>query len=124
MDFKAAREAKNLTLKQASELAGYSVPTINALELEGRGSDRLKEKLAEVYGGSDSMVLREAAPESEIVLWRRRAKTAEAELARLRAGLRTLLEPGSSSAKTNALAIELGNAVVDAHDTEHKPARG
>lgn len=50
MNFKEAREKRGLTLKQVAELSDYSVATINALELEGRGSDRLREKLLEVYG--------------------------------------------------------------------------
>ena len=70
MDFKAAREARNLTLKQVSELAEYSIPTINALELEGRGSDRLRAKLAEIYGGpqsqSQTQALRETPAEYKV----------------------------------------------------------
>jgi transcriptional regulator with XRE-family HTH domain len=95
MDFKAAREARKLTLKQVSELAGYSVPTINALELEGRGSDRLKEKLREIYNLNDElsqgMVLREESQVSETEIWKRRAKAAEKELSELKDRLRGLL---------------------------------
>ena len=107
MLFKAARERMNLTLKQASERAGYSIPTINALELEGRGSDRLKFKLAQVYGivPKDAVVIDARQPmtlqdaeaikaveEKEIEIWKRRAKTAEQELHELKSKLRELLK--------------------------------
>ena len=49
IDFKSAREKANLTLEEAASLAGYGVSTINALELENRGSSRLREKLIDVY---------------------------------------------------------------------------
>jgi transcriptional regulator with XRE-family HTH domain len=104
MDFKAARETRELTLKQVSEIAGYSIATINALELEGRGSDRLKEKLQEIYQLRDSggMVLCETAQETELEIWRRRAKTAEKKLSDLRDVLREALanSAGGSSASS------------------------
>jgi transcriptional regulator with XRE-family HTH domain len=89
MDFKAAREASDLTLKQASELSGYSIPTINALELEGRGSDRLRNKLFEIYHLKED----KAPIESELEVWRSRALLAERELAELRAAMQGLAVP-------------------------------
>ena len=100
MDFKAAREQRELTLNQVSTLAGYSIPTINALELEGRGSDRLREKLQQIYKLNDvenPYALREAAPESDLEIWRRRAKKAESELAELRRKLRGLVNSDVSA---------------------------
>ena len=100
MDFKAAREGRELTLKQVSELAGYSIPTINALELEGRGSDRLKEKLQQIYelrdqGNRLPDMLHDRPSESELEIWRRRAKTAEAELTHIKKILRELAATNS-----------------------------
>src|ERR1700679_2466306 len=68
MDFKAARTAAGLSLQQAAQLSGYGVATINGLEKHGEGSDRLKEKLREIYRGESARqesagayVLRDAA---------------------------------------------------------------
>ena len=63
MNFKASREALGLTLKEVSVIAGYSIPTINALELEGRGSERLREKLQYVYS-----LKKDYTPDSEMAL--------------------------------------------------------
>jgi DNA-binding XRE family transcriptional regulator len=59
--FQALRKAAGLTLKEAEAMAGYSVATISALENDNRGSDRLKQKLLEIYGQSTGE-LREPAP--------------------------------------------------------------
>ena len=50
MNFKKARKDLKLSLKQAAALSGYGIGTISDLEREGVGSDRLKEKLLEIYG--------------------------------------------------------------------------
>jgi transcriptional regulator with XRE-family HTH domain len=112
MDFKAARERRELTLKQVSTLAGYSIPTINALELEGRGSDRLREKLKQIYDLKDSggdFALRETVAESELEIWKRRAKAAEGELAQLKATLRRL----GSNSKLDGIVEDHAEAVAD-----------
>lgn len=119
MDFKAAREQRELTLKQVSTLAGYSIPTINALELEGRGSDRLKEKLQQIYqlkdsGDGSSLELHDSRPESDLELWRRRAKAAEAELVELKNGLRALLNSSrASSAGTGERRVPVPRALEE-----------
>ena len=123
-DYKQRRIDLKLNLDDVSELSGFAVGTISDLENHDRGGKRLREKLDEIYGNISGFELRDKSSESEVLLWRRRAKTAEAELAKLRAGLRALLEEVTSSAKIDRLAHELGNAVVDTHDTEHKPSRG
>ena len=93
MNFKAERESRDWTLEKVAELSGYKVATINGLELHGEGSDRLKQKLAEVYGKQNpNASLRDAAPESELEIWKRRAKKAEAELHELKTKMRALLE--------------------------------
>lgn len=102
MDFKAIREERDLTLKDVSELAGYSISTISDFERTGEGSQRLKEKLLQIYNlkkgfePRGGMVLHEAAGESELDIWKRRAKTAERDLAELRKVLRALSDPVSS----------------------------
>ena len=113
MDWKAARDAKKLTLKEASILSGYKIPTINALELESRGSERLKSKLREIYGiinwgGAD----RPAAPDlqtglidphQENCLWcsaaEERAVAAEKSLEDLWRGLDDLLKQSRINSK-------------------------
>jgi len=104
MDFKAGRQQMGLTLKKAAELSGYGIGTISDLEREGVGSDRLKEKLAEIYGlkeaaaarqypnlGTKHPEIKEVPDRSDVEIWRDRANRAEQELADLRAGLRALL---------------------------------
>lgn len=66
------RKAAGLTLKQAAELSGYTVGAINGEELHGNGSDRLRAKLTEIYGGqqqqqaSAPMALRETPAEYKV----------------------------------------------------------
>jgi transcriptional regulator with XRE-family HTH domain len=98
MNFKAMREQAGLTLEELAEKSGYSVSTINGLELNGEGSDRLKDKLREILAprGADT-ALRETPPERESELWKRRAKDAESKLAQIRDDLRELLDKTSSA---------------------------
>lgn len=115
MDFKAARESRDLTLKQVSELAGYSIPTINALELEGRGSDRLKEKLLSVYGlkqrfDAQPESMHDASGPSDLEVWRGRAKRAEKELAELKSGLRALLAKPSLGVSAEDVVADILDA--------------
>lgn len=70
MDFKAAREASGLTLREVAELVPYKIPTINKLELTGKGSRRLKDCLRTIYTGkkniepaSQSLILHDAPPD-------------------------------------------------------------
>jgi transcriptional regulator with XRE-family HTH domain len=94
-----------MTLKQVADVSGYSIPTINALELEGRGSERLVEKLTAIYGNRldvDFAKLQELPPESEAELWKRRAKNAEKELHELKQKLGAMLSPASSTVNLEA----------------------
>jgi transcriptional regulator with XRE-family HTH domain len=50
INFKEARESRGLTLREAADLSGYSIATINGLELSDDGSVRLRERLLEIYG--------------------------------------------------------------------------
>lgn len=116
MNFKALREQAGLTLEELAEKSGYSVSTINGLELNGEGSDRLKDKLREILSPDRAGILREIPPESDSELWKRRAKDAESKLAQIRNDLRDILDksspapvnsPGEKSARQAAhLAAE------------------
>ena len=115
------RKAAGLTLKQAAELSGYTVGAINGEELHGNGSDRLREKLTEVYrfrnspdgpsavreGEGDFGALREQRDH-----WMREAKATAKELAALRATLRRLSEPKVPG--TSLTPREAGARVIQA----------
>jgi hypothetical protein len=124
MDFKKAREDKGLTVQQVSQLAGYAIGTISDLENKGLGSDRLREKLKGIYGIGGSSSLREEGTSYQVDLevWRRRAKSAEAELAHIKNVLRGLVNPallGVSSERPSGeevLAAEEGERI----DREHR----
>lgn len=79
-----------LTLAEAAARSGYSQATINGLEKHGTGSQRLKDRLDEVYGGSK-------VAETVGIDWRERALTAETELRTIRARLLELGEQGLKS---------------------------
>lgn len=106
MDWKAARKKMKLTLKQVADVSGYSIATINALELEGRGSDRLVEKLMLIYGNRLDVdmeevhadaALREVQPDYRLQMeeWKAKAMAAEKELAKLRGRLQSILGPAA-----------------------------
>lgn len=46
------REKSGLTLAQLAAISGYSVATINGLELKNQGSDRLRGKLLSIFSDS------------------------------------------------------------------------
>jgi hypothetical protein len=83
------RTDANLTLLQTAEKTGYSVATINGLELHGSGSDRLKIALAEAYGVRSQLEAEETQPG---VNWRDRAIKAEGELRAIKRQLLNLAE--------------------------------
>ena len=80
------REGAGLTLGQLAELSGYSVATINGLELHGAGSGRLKDKLASVL-----LSHAEEGTPVEVKHWRDRAMAAEQKVAMLKSGMEGLL---------------------------------
>jgi transcriptional regulator with XRE-family HTH domain len=43
------REKSGLTLAQLATISGYSIATINGLELKNQGSDRLRDKLKSIF---------------------------------------------------------------------------
>ena len=85
MDFKKIRREKKLKLKQVAALSGWSIGTISDLEREGAGSDRLKEKLLEIYG-----IRNQSTGCPNCAALRHRAEAAEAELETLKKKLRGL----------------------------------
>lgn len=97
MDFKSVRDEKKLTLDQVAELSGWSVAAINGLELHGKGSLRLRKKLEGIYTTCKPChdALHDAATpaqETEVEIWKRRAKKAEAELHDLKTKLREFVK--------------------------------
>lgn len=118
---------------QANELAERVGVTPGAVgnwmsgENEAKGSNL--RKVAEVLkcdpawlidgdqaGDKSEMSLREPPAESELELWKRRAKEAEKRLAQVQAGLRFVLSIGSNSlpADVNSKARVEAEAIVDA----------
>ncbi len=104
LDYKKARETLGLKLREVAKLSGWGVGTISDLEREGVGSDRLKDKLMEVYGLSKIIDAPAVPVETELEIWRRRARTAELQLADLRAELRRLADPGQPSSRLDQIA--------------------
>jgi transcriptional regulator with XRE-family HTH domain len=80
------RENSGLTLAQLSEMTGYSVATINGLELKNEGSSRLREKLESIL-----ISRKEEGVLSDSNHWRKRALAAEEKLRILKSGIETVL---------------------------------
>ena len=90
MNYKAAREAVELTLAQVAQASGYSIATINGLENHDDGSDRLRKRLVEIYavvashrdyGAEQAGRHARAASEELDGVWKVRALRAEKALA-------------------------------------------
>ena len=87
VNFLEMREKSGLTLAQLSDLCGYSVATINGLELHGTGSVRLKDKITSVL-----LSHTEEGQSAEVKHWRDRALAAEQKVAMLKSGMEGLLK--------------------------------
>lgn len=48
VNFKSLREQSGMTLSQLSELSGYSIASINGLELNDIGSKRLRDRILSI----------------------------------------------------------------------------
>jgi len=55
------RQKSGLTLTELAAKSGYSVATINGLELKDEGSKRLREKLFEIFSQQNPYILLRAA---------------------------------------------------------------
>lgn len=123
------REQAGLTLAELAKQSGYSIGTINGLELKGEGSQRLKDRLNEVLtplvnkesvkrGRLESVTtgvaLHESAAHSETETWKRRAKDAEEKLHNLRTMLRAAIELSAPHAAPDAAADVLEQLVQQA----------
>lgn len=82
VDFREIRERAGMTLSQVSELSGYSIAAVNALELSGKGSKRLKDKVLSIL-----LQKEEEGDKTEIQHWRDRALKAEDKLEQLKASM-------------------------------------
>lgn len=82
-EVKQLREAAGLTLAVLAARSGYSVATINGLELNDQGSKRLRKKLSDLLSGRSSSF-------TETVDWKARALSAERQLESLKTKLRHL----------------------------------
>lgn len=82
VNFRELREQAGMTLSQLSELSGYSIASINGLELNDIGSKRLRDKVL-------SLLLQktEEGDKTEIQHWRDRALKAEDKLEQLKASM-------------------------------------
>ncbi len=87
VNWKKLREKAGLTLGQLAEVTGYSVATINGLEIHDTGSQRLKDKLA-----STLIAHGEEGVAAEVKHWRDRAMFAEQKLEAVKAGLAAVLK--------------------------------
>ena len=121
-----------MTLVQVAELSGYGIGTISDLERKGLGSDRLKQKLTDIYiRTSTDSTLRETAPknsgDSDSEIWRRRALLAEKDLADLRNSLRQLLAPKptqttaqiSPDKDADEAALQVVRKMGESYDRKH-----
>lgn len=81
------REALGITLAQLSEMTGYSVSTINLLEVKGEGSKRLRDKLLSVL-----LTGKEEGDAAQVAYWQARAKNAEQKLEMLKAALQGIFK--------------------------------
>lgn len=78
-NFKELRISAGLTLSQLSELSGYSITTINQLEINNEGSKRLRDKLMSILLQNS-----EEGTSAEVQHWRDRALLAEEKLKALK----------------------------------------
>ena len=81
-NFKEMRESLGLTLAQLSEMSGYSISTINLLEVKGEGSKRLREKLTALLLSGE-----EKGETAHTEYWRDRALAAEEKLKMLKSAM-------------------------------------
>lgn len=87
VNFREIRERAGMTLSQVSELSGYSVAAVNALELSGKGSKRLKDKILSIL-----LQKEEEGGKTEIQHWRDRALRAEEKLTQLKSAMQGWLK--------------------------------
>lgn len=116
------REQAGLTLAELSAKAGYSIGTINGLELRGEGSARLKSKLREIlaplsrvkdsvtYSSDQSAdsgveIPRGTSENLSITECRERIKSLEQENAELRIALRVQAREINSAPPSDAARL-------------------
>lgn len=88
VNFKQIRERAGMTLSQVSALSGYSIAAVNALELSGKGSKRLKDKILSILLQKEE----EEDDKKEVQHWRDRAIKAESKLEELKAAMQGWLK--------------------------------
>jgi transcriptional regulator with XRE-family HTH domain len=96
MDYRLLREKAGYTLEQMAEMTGYSVSTINGLELKDEGSERLRDAVDDVlrHAGPAVQIGQRLVPgsQAELAKWKERAIKAERKLHNLRSTMRRALD--------------------------------
>lgn len=87
VNFKSLREQSGMTLSQLSELSGYSIASINGLELNDIGSKRLRDRILSIL-----LQKTEEGDKTEIQHWRDRALRAEEKLNQLKSAMQGWLK--------------------------------
>ena len=87
VNFKSLREQSGMTLSQLSELSGYSIASINGLELNDIGSKRLRDRILSIL-----LQKTEEGDKTEILHWRDRALRAEEKLNQLKSAMQGWLK--------------------------------
>jgi len=121
------REQAGLTLAELAQKSGYSIGTINGLELKGEGSQRLKDRLTEILtplankesvndGRTESVTphvaKKDSAEYKTAAEWKQIAHQLQEENNRLRGAIQLLAAPGTplssaAIAKAEDLAREI-----------------
>ncbi|WP_297850178.1 helix-turn-helix transcriptional regulator [uncultured Akkermansia sp.] len=87
VNFRSLREQAGMTLSQLSELSGYSIASINGLELNDIGSKRLRDRILSIL-----LQKSEEGDKTEIQHWRDRALAAESKLEQLKSAMQGWLK--------------------------------
>lgn len=137
MDWKTMREQAGLTLADLAAKSGYGISAINGLELKGRGSERLKERIREVLSApkitqsvpsvdtlsvNPPVALGEQPRETRTIeQCRERIKELEAEVARLWRMIEASRPQGISYGRRPTEAQTIGARAGAADDLENPP---
>lgn len=86
-NFQEMRCGRGWTLAKLAELSGYSIATLNALELRGEGSMRLKKKVLSLLTNNE-----ENFSADQLKYWKERCMENEKKLQTIKSALQNLLD--------------------------------